>query len=223
MYIGVSLLSADFSRLGVEVERLEKAGTDALHWDIMDGHFVPNLSIGPSVLQALRSQTSLPFDVHLMVQPVEHFLPFFLNIGVQSITIHPEACQNPRQVVQTLLQYKCRVGIAINPFQRAEDIDEKLWENSHQALLMTVKPGMGGQSFLPEGLRSARFLKDHFPHLSLHVDGGITGETIHLAIAAGVHGVVSGSFVLNSPDYAAAIQSLRATPKHAPDSFSCGM
>jgi ribulose-phosphate 3-epimerase len=211
--IAPSLLSADFARLRDEVQAIEAAGADWLHLDVMDGHFVPNLSFGPLVLRALRPHTRLPFDVHLMISPVDPFIAAFAEAGADHILLHPEAGPHPHRSLQLIRSLGKRAGVVLNPGTSVEAV-AWLLELADIVLVMTVNPGFGGQAFLPSQLAKIATLRrmiDAAPHpIALAVDGGIGPDTARSAVAAGADTLIAGTAVFGTPDYAAAIAALRA-------------
>jgi ribulose-phosphate 3-epimerase len=211
--IAPSLLAADFARLKDEVHAIEAAGADWLHLDIMDGHFVPNLSFGPLVLKALRQHTSLPFDVHLMISPADPSLAAFAQAGADHISLHPEAGPHPHHSLQTIRALGKRAGIVLNPGTPVEAV-AWLLELADIVLVMTVNPGAGGQAFLPSQLAKIATLRrmiDAADHpIALAVDGGIAPDTASLAVRAGADTLIAGTAVFHAPDYATAIADLRA-------------
>ena len=212
--IAPSLLAADFSRLGGAVDDVVAAGADWLHLDIMDGHFVPNISFGPAVIKALRARTSLPFDVHLMIAPADPYLDAFADAGADHITVHAEAGPHLHRSLQRIRGCGLRAGVAINPGTPASVIEPVL-EMIDLVLVMTVNPGFGGQAFLMpmlEKIGRVRMLIDQAPHaIELIVDGGVDAETALDAIAAGASVLVAGTSVFGAPALGPAIAALRGS------------
>ena len=196
--ISPSILSADFSKLGSEIKALEKAKADLIHIDVMDGHFVPNITIGPEVIKQLRKYTSLPFDVHLMISPVNNFIKNFAEAGADIITIHPEATDNLIDSIKKIKSYKKKAGISLNP---ETSIDKVLPVLSliDLVLVMSVNPGFGGQKFMPETLEKVKVLRKEIDKKKLktqiEIDGGINIENSKTAIKAGVDIIVSGTTI----------------------------
>jgi ribulose-phosphate 3-epimerase len=212
--IAPSLLSADFARLGDEVRAIEAAGADWLHLDVMDGHFVPNLSLGPPILRSLRPLTRLPFDVHLMIAPADPYIGAFADAGADHILVHPEAGPHLHRTLQLIRSLGKRAGAVLNPGTPLESIAWVL-DLVDIILVMTVNPGFGGQEFLSPLLSKIaavrRMIDAAGRAIALSVDGGITRETAPLAIAAGADTLVAGTAVFTASDYAAAIAALRGT------------
>ncbi len=205
-----SLLAADFARLAEEAASVEEAGADWLHLDVMDGHFVPNISFGPLVLKALRPHTGLPFDVHLMIAPVDAYVSAFAEAGADHITVHAEAGPHLHRTLQLIRAKGCRPGVAINPATPAGAIEPVL-DDIDQVLVMTVNPGFGGQVFIAsqlEKLRQLRALVGGRP-IVIGADGGITADTAGPALAAGATMLVAGTAVFGQADRAAALRALR--------------
>jgi ribulose-phosphate 3-epimerase len=212
--IAPSILSADFARLGEEVRAIESAGADWVHIDVMDGHYVPNLTIGPAVVKALRPHSSLPFDVHLMISPVDHFLDAFAAAGADIITVHPEAGPHIHRTVQHIKSLGKQAGVSLNPATPAKMLDY-LIDDIDLVLIMSVNPGFGGQSFISSQLRKIEAVRKMIDKsgrdIRLEVDGGIDAGTAPLAIAAGADVLVAGTatFKGGEPAYADNIRRLR--------------
>jgi ribulose-phosphate 3-epimerase len=212
--IAPSILSADFSRLGEEVAAIDAAGADYIHVDVMDGHFVPNISFGPLVMASVRKVTTKPFDVHLMIAPVDLYIPAFAKAGADIITVHAEAGPHLHRTLQAIKAEGKKAGVAINPATPVSALDHVL-EDIDLLLVMSVNPGFGGQSFIPETLnklRQARALIGARP-IDLEVDGGITADNARAAAEAGANVFVAGSSVYGGNDaatYAPRISAIRA-------------
>ena len=201
--ISPSILSADFSQLGNEIKRLENAGADMIHVDVMDGHFVPNLTIGPPVIKALRKYTNLIFDVHLMISPVHKYIKDFANAGADIITIHPEATDNLNESIKYIKNLKKKVGVSLNPNSGINMIEKEL-ENIDLILVMSVHPGFGGQKFIPEVIKKIQSLrkikeKKNYKY-DIEVDGGINFSNSKDVINAGANILVSGTTIFKEND-----------------------
>jgi ribulose-phosphate 3-epimerase len=199
--ISPSILSADFSQLGNEIKRLEEGGADMIHVDVMDGHFVPNLTIGPPVIKALRKQCSIKFDVHLMISPVHKYIEAYAEAGADIITIHPEATENLEESILKIKSLNKKVGVSLNPETKIDLIIDYL-EKIDLVLIMSVNPGFGGQKFMPEVLDKIRELKKiqskNNLNFDIEIDGGINFDNCQLAIEAGANILVSGTTVFKS-------------------------
>ena len=212
--ISPSILSADFSKLGEEIIKLEKAGADYIHIDVMDGHFVPNITIGPEVIKKLRSKTKIPFDVHLMISPVDNFIKNFAEAGADIITVHPEATKDLKNTISIIRKLNKKVGISLNP-ESPISLVENVLDSIDLVLIMSVNPGFGGQKFMIETLEKLKNLKSIINQKKLktllEIDGGINFENYKMAIDAGANILVSGTtiFKSNNGDIKKNIESLR--------------
>ena len=212
--IAPSILSADFSKLGSEIQDLEKAKADLIHIDVMDGHFVPNITIGPEVISKLRKYTSLPFDVHLMISPVDNFIKDFAEAGADIITIHPEATNDLVNSIKKIKSYNKKAGISLNPETSVEKVLNIL-NLIDLVLIMSVNPGFGGQKFIKETLEKVKILKKEIDSKNLktqiEIDGGINFENAKIAKEAGVNIIVSGTTIFkeNGGDLKKNIQLLK--------------
>ena len=199
--IAPSILSADFGRLGSEINKLEKAGADMIHIDVMDGHFVPNITVGPPVIKTLRKYTKLPFDVHLMISPVHKYIKDYAEAGADIITIHPEATDNLQESIEHIKKFGKKVGVSLNPNTQI-DIIEKLLVEINLVLIMSVHPGFAGQKFIPNVLDKIKELKKIKDKKNLNfdieVDGGINFDNSKLVIEAGANILVSGTTIFKN-------------------------
>jgi ribulose-phosphate 3-epimerase len=213
--ISPSILSADFSQLGNEIKRLEDGGADMIHVDVMDGHFVPNLTIGPPVIKALKKHSSILFDVHLMISPVHEYIEAYSNAGADIITIHPEATKNLKSSILKIKELKKKVGISLNPETKINVILDVL-DQIDLVLIMSVNPGFGGQKFMPEVLTKIKELKkiqeEKGLNFDIEIDGGINFDNSKIAIQAGANILVSGTtiFKSNNGDIKKNIELLRS-------------
>ena len=201
--ISPSILSADFSQLGNEIKRLNDAGADMIHVDVMDGHFVPNLTIGPPVIKALKKNSSVPFDVHLMISPVHKYIEAYANAGADIITIHPEATDDLQKSIDKIKEFKVKVGVSLNPETKVDVIKKNL-SQIDLVLIMSVNPGFGGQKFMPEVLNKIKELvkirEKEKLIFDIEIDGGINFDNSKLAIEAGANILVSGTTIFKSND-----------------------
>ena len=199
--ISPSILSADFSQLGNEIKRLEEGGADMIHVDVMDGHFVPNLTVGPPVIKALRKQCSIKFDVHLMISPVHKYIEAYADAGADIITIHPEATENLEESISKIKSLNKKVGVSLNPESKLDLITNYL-EKIDLVLIMSVNPGFGGQKFMPEVLDKVKKLKEikskKNMNFDIEIDGGINFDNCRSAIEAGANILVSGTAIFKS-------------------------
>ncbi|WHY88041.1 ribulose-phosphate 3-epimerase [Neobacillus novalis] len=210
--IAPSILSADFSKLGEEITAVEKAGADYIHIDVMDGHFVPNITIGPLIVEAIRPLTKLPLDVHLMIENPDQYIEAFAKAGADYITVHFEACRHLHRTIQNIKSFGIKAGVVLNPATPVESIQHIIGDID-MVLLMSVNPGFGGQKFIPEVLPKIRRVKKMAAEkglaLEIEIDGGVNPETGKLCMEAGANVLVAGSAIYNQPDYAKAISLIR--------------
>ena len=216
--IAPSLLSADFGQLGAEIRETEAAGADLIHWDIMDGHFVPNITFGPGVVKRLREQTKLPFDVHLMIDKPDDYLEDFVAAGSNWISVHGEACVHLQRTLRHIRDLGAKVGLALNPATPL-NVVEFVLEDLDYILIMTVNPGFGGQKFLPSVLpkieRAREMVEKHGLDIDIEVDGGLNEENIPAVVAAGANILVAGYSVYGGRGIAKSIQLLRDSAARA--------
>ena len=215
--IAPSILSADFARLGEEVRNVVAAGADWIHFDVMDNHYVPNLTVGPLVCEAIRPHVDVPIDVHLMVEPVDALIPSFAKAGANVITFHPEASRHVDRTLALIRDHGCKAGLVLNPAS-SPDLLAHVMDRLDIVLLMSVNPGFGGQSFIPQTLiklrqvraRIARHVAEGGQPIALEVDGGVKADNIRQIREAGADTFVAGSAIFGKPDYAAVIREMRA-------------
>ena len=207
-----SILSADFGNLEAEIKKVEKAGADMIHIDVMDGHFVPNITIGPVVVKAVRKITKLPLDVHLMIENPDRYIPDFAKAGADIITIHAEASKNLDEDIELINQNNVKPGVVVNPDTPVDSVFHVL-NKVAMVLIMSVNPGFAGQKFMPEVLPKIRKLKAESSKrkaaIDIEVDGGITCETAPQAVKAGANVLVAGSAIFGAKDYEAVIQKMK--------------
>ncbi|QIZ07404.1 ribulose-phosphate 3-epimerase [Priestia megaterium] len=210
--IAPSILSADFSKLGEEIIAVEKGGADYIHVDVMDGHFVPNITIGPLIVEAIRPITKLPLDVHLMIENPDQYIEAFAKAGADFITVHVEACRHLHRTVQNIKSFGIKAGVVLNPATPVESIQHIIGDID-MVLLMSVNPGFGGQKFIPEVLPKIRKVKEMAEQkgldIEIEIDGGVNSETAKLCMEAGANVLVAGSAIYNEEDYAMAISQIR--------------
>jgi ribulose-phosphate 3-epimerase len=215
--IAPSILSADFSKLGEEIKAVEKAGADWIHADVMDGHFVPNITIGPFIVKAVRNITELPIDVHLMIEEPDRYIPDFIKAGANWISVHAEATVHLHRTIQLIKESGVRAGVALNPATPLSSI-ECLLEDLDYVVVMSVNPGFGGQSFIRSSLTKLRRLRTMIQDRGLatliQIDGGVSRDTIEEISLAGVDSFVTGSALFGSPDYNDTISYFREKTKN---------
>ena len=212
MKIAPSILSSDFSRLGDEIRAVEKAGADWLHVDVMDGHYVPNLTIGPVVVESIRKVTQLPLDVHLMITDPDKYAPEFIKAGADWVSIHPETCKDPKSSLKRIRDLGAKASLAINPDVPLDKV-ETYFSEVDMLLLMTVFPGFGGQAFIEDVLPKIEEARNVVARKGLsfliEADGGIKADNIGLVVQTGAEVIVSGSGIFKTPDYADTIRKMR--------------
>ncbi|WP_391208581.1 ribulose-phosphate 3-epimerase [Psychrobacillus sp. L4] len=210
--IAPSILAANFAKLGEEVVEVEKAGAELIHIDVMDGHFVPNITMGPIVVEALRPLTKLPLDVHLMIENADQYIEAFAKAGADYITVHVEACPHLHRTIQLIRSFGVKPGVVLNPHTPIESIQHVL-EDIDMVLFMTVNPGFGGQKFIhsvvPKVKQLADIVKERKLSIEIEIDGGINEETIIPCVEAGATIFVAGSAIYNAPDKGKALQAIK--------------
>ncbi|MCU6795269.1 ribulose-phosphate 3-epimerase [Paenibacillus sp. WQ 127069] len=214
LIIAPSILSADFAQLGAEIADVEKGGADWIHVDVMDGHFVPNITIGPLIVQAIRPHTQLPLDVHLMIENPDAYIPAFVQAGADHISVHVEACKHLHRTLKFIKEQGIKAGVVLNPATPLSSIEYVMNESLDYVLLMTVNPGFGGQQFiegmLPKISKLREMLNERgLHHVDIQVDGGVNAETARQVAAAGANVLVAGNAVFGHADRAEAIRLIR--------------
>ncbi|OXS78509.1 ribulose-phosphate 3-epimerase [Domibacillus enclensis] len=216
--IAPSILSADFARLGEEIKDVEMGGADYIHVDVMDGHFVPNITIGPLIVEAVRPVTDLPLDVHLMISNPDAYIEAFAKAGADIITVHAEACPHLHRTIQLIRSYGIKAGVVLNPSTPA-DVLEYVIQDIDMVLLMTVNPGFGGQSFIEAVVPKIRRVREMVTtagvDVDIEVDGGVNPEIARICAQAGANVLVAGSAIYNEKDRASAIAAIRAAAEEA--------
>ncbi len=211
--IAPSILSADFAKLGEEIKDVENGGADYIHVDVMDGHFVPNITIGPLIVEAIRPITKLPLDVHLMIENPDQYIPAFAKAGADILTVHVEACPHLHRTIQLIKSHGVKAGVVLNPATPVDSIKHVI-EDIDLVLLMTVNPGFGGQKFihsvLPKIEEVAKMVKEKNLKVEIEVDGGVNQETARLCARAGANVLVAGSAIYNQEDRKIAIEQIRS-------------
>ena len=207
-----SILSADFARLLEDVKKVEKAGCEYLHIDVMDGHFVPNITLGPAIVKSLRRDVNMVFDTHLMIENPDYYIKDFVDAGSDLIVVHAEACRHLHRTIQNIKSYNVKVGVALNPATSIESI-KHIIEDVDMVLIMTVNPGFGGQSFIESMLEKIKELKqlidDKNLNVDIQVDGGIKPDNIHKVVEAGANIIVAGSAIFNSENIEETVSLMR--------------
>jgi ribulose-phosphate 3-epimerase len=206
--IAPSILASDFSRLGEEITAVIESGADLIHIDVMDGHFAPNITIGPPVVASIRSVCTVPMDVHLMISEPERYVEDFANAGADIITFHVETAKHPHRLIRQIKDLGCKAGIVLNPGTSQDEI-EYLADDLDMVLIMTVNPGFGGQAFIPEMIEKVELVRAMMGDRDVEVDGGIDAQTAAEVIEAGANILVAGSYIFNHTSYVEAIESLR--------------
>ncbi|MCM3787613.1 ribulose-phosphate 3-epimerase [Domibacillus indicus] len=216
--IAPSILSADFARLGEEIKDVEAGGADYIHVDVMDGHFVPNITIGPLIVEAIRPVTALPLDVHLMISNPDQYIETFAKAGADIITVHAEACPHLHRTIQLIRSFGIKAGVVLNP-STPVDVLEYVIGDIDMVLLMTVNPGFGGQSFIEAVVPKIRRVRDMITKagvsVDIEIDGGVNTETARICTEAGANVLVAGSAIYNEKDRSAAIRAIRAAAEKA--------
>jgi len=210
--IAPSILSANFAKLGEEIIDVERGGADYIHVDVMDGHFVPNITIGPLIVEAIRPVTTLPLDVHLMIEQPDRYIPTFAKAGANYLTVHVEACPHLHRTIHLIKEHGVKAGVALNPHTPISMVEHVI-EDLDLVLFMTVNPGFGGQSFIPAVLPKihafSTLVRERGVSVEIEVDGGIHAETAKLCVEAGANVLVAGSAIYNQADRAKAIRAIR--------------